>query len=137
MTQAVLGSLSTLQLSDGASPEVFTTVAEVLRIGPIGSTAPEVNVTNLDSTAQEYISGLPDGQQVEFECNWIAGNVQQEALRDAVGTTKHFKLTWAGSLASVADFQLVILGFNRGETTPESQQTASITGRITGAITWS
>lgn len=134
MTSAVLGANSYLKLSDAASPEVFTTIAEVLNVGPIGSVAPEVDVTNLDSTSKEYIGGLPDGQQVEFECNWIAGNTQQEALRDAVGSTKHFKMVWSD--ASEADFQMVILSFMRSETTPESQLKATISGRITGDITW-
>lgn len=134
MTSAVLGAQSQLKLGDGASPEVFTLVAEVLNIGPVGSVAPEVDVTNLDSAAKEYIGGLPDGQQVEFEVNWLAGNTQQEALRDAVGTTKNIQIVWSDS--SQADFALVILGFNRGETSPENQLTASISGRISGAITW-
>ena len=72
MTQAVLGSTTTLKLMDTtASPNAYTLIAEVLRIGPIGSQAPEVDVTNLDSTSKEYIGGLPDGASVEFECNWI------------------------------------------------------------------
>lgn len=134
MTSAVLGASSQLKLSDEASPEVYTLIAEVLRVGEVGSTAPEVDVTNLDSTAKEYIGGLPDGAQVEFDLNWIAGNTQQEALRDGVGATKSFQLVWSD--ASQADFELVVLGFNRAETTPESQLTASLTGRITGPITW-
>jgi hypothetical protein len=134
MTNAVLGATSQLKLSDAASPEVFTLIAEVLRVGPVGSTAPEVDVTNLDSTSKEYIGGLPDGEQVEFEMNWLAGNTQQEDLRDAVGTTRNFQFVWSDS--STADFALVVLGFNRGETTPESQLTAAMTGRITGDITW-
>lgn len=134
MTSAVLGASSQLALSDGASPEVYTLIAEVLRVGPVGSIAPEVDVTNLDSTAKEYIGGLPDGAQVEFSMNWLAGNSQQETLRDAVGNTHNFRFTWNDS--STATFALVVLGFNREETTPESQLTASITGRITGAITW-
>ena len=137
MTSAVLGSLTQFKLSNEASPEVFTTVAEVLRIGPVGSTAPEVDVTNLDSTAMEYISGLPDGQQVEIEMNFLAGNAQQNALRDGVGTTKSVQIVWPGaSPQASASFEWVILGFNRGETTPNSQQTAAVTGRISGAITW-
>lgn len=135
MTAAVLGAGSALKLGDGASPEVFTTIAEVLRCGPIGSTTPEVDVTNLDSTAKEYIGGLPDGSSVEFEGNWIKG-AQQTTLRDAVGTTKTFTMEWADSPQSTALFSMVILGFEMGETTPENQMTFSITGRITGAITW-
>lgn len=134
MTSAVLGAGSTLKLGSGASPQVYTTIAEVLRCGPIGSITPEKDVTNLDSTAKEYIGGLPDGASVEFELNFIAGNTQHEALRDAPGNTHNFQMVWSDS--SSATFDMVVLGFNRGETTPEDQLTASITGRITGAITW-
>jgi len=135
MTQAVLGALTTLKLGSAASPIVYTTVAEVLRIGPIGSQAPEVDVTNLDSTAKEYIGGLPDGASVEFECNWIK-SAQQVTLQGAVGDTHIFQVTWPDSPATTASFSMVVLGFNMGETTPESQLTSSISGRITGAITW-
>jgi predicted secreted protein len=139
MTAAVLGKGATLQLSDDASPEVFTTIAEVLRCGPIGATNPEVDVTNLDSTAKEYIAGLADGNTVDFDVNFIAGNTQQAALRSAqaAGQTKHLRMIWQTSPNTTADFQLVMLTFEMGETTPESQVMASFSGRISGAITWS
>lgn len=139
MTAAVLGAGATLQLSDGASPEVFTTIAEVLRVGPIGSTNPEVDVTNLDSAAKEYIAGLSDGNTVEFDMNWVAGNAQQQSLRtsQAAGETVTMKMVWPTSPNTVADFSFVLLQFDMGETTPESQLTASVSGRISGAIAWS
>lgn len=139
MTSAVLGAGATLQLGSGASPQVYTTVAEVLRCGPIGSTNPEVDVTNLDSTAKEYIAGLADGNTVEFEMNWVAGNTQQVALRtaQAAGNTVNMKMTWPTSPQTVAVFDLVLLNFEMGETTPESQITAMASGRISGAIAWS
>jgi hypothetical protein len=134
MTQAVLGAGSSLKLG-GGSPFTYTTIAEVLRVGPIGSVAPEVDVTNLDSTSKEYIGGLPDGATVEFEMNWIK-TAQQTALRDAVGTTQKFKIDWSDSPSSSATFDMVVLGFEMGETTPEGQLTASCTGRISGDIVW-
>lgn len=134
MTDAVLGAGTQLKLGDGAGPEVFTLVAEILRMGPVGSTAPEVDVTNLDSEAMEYIGGLPDGEAVEFEFNYVSSNAQQEALRDGVGTTSNFELLFSDT--SQAAFAFVILGFKRNETTPTGQLTASVSGRITGAITW-
>jgi len=138
MTAAVLGSLATLKLGAGASPQVLTTIAEVLRVGPIGSTNPEVDVTNLDSTAKEYIAGLADGNTVEFDVNFIAGNTQQAALRtsQAAGSTAYFQMTWQTSPLFTATFDLVLLGFELGETTPEGQVSATISGRITGAIVW-
>ena len=136
MTSAVLGALATLKLSDDASPEVYTLIAEVLRISEVGSVAPEVDVTNFDSTSKEYIGGLPDGATVDFDMNWIKGT-QQVTLQGSVGNTHGFQLTWPDSPATVATFYLVVLGFNIAETTPEAQITASITGRITGDIAWS
>jgi len=134
MTSAALGALAEFKLGSGASPQVYTKVAEVLRIGEIGSVAPEVDVTNLDSTAKEYIGGLPDGASVEIQMNWLASNTQQEDFRDSVGDTEAIQIVWPDS--SQADFNLVVLGFNRDETTAESQMTATVSGRITGAITW-
>ena len=131
MTSAVLGASSTLSVEISS---VATDIAEVLRVGAIGSQTPEVDVTNLDSTAKEYIGGLAEGANVEFDLNWIAGNTAQEYLRDAVGNTEVFQMTWSDS--STADFSMVVLGFNRGETSPEGQLTASVTGRISGSITW-
>ena len=138
MTSAVLGKNATLQLGSGASPQVLTTIAEVLRCGPIGSTNPEVDVTNLDSTAKEYIAGLADGNTVEFDVNFLSGNAQQLYLQtsQAAGSTVYLKMTWQTSPLYTAIFNLVLLGFEIGETTPEGQVMASISGRITGSITW-
>ena len=138
MTSAVLGSGSTLQLGSGASPQVYTTIGEVLRCGPIGSTNPEVDVTNLDSTAKEYIAGLADGNNVEFDMNYIRGT-QQDSLRtsQAAGSTVNLRMVWSTSPNTSATFDLVLLGFEMGETTPEQQITASVSGRISGSISWS
>lgn len=139
MTSAVLGSGATLQLGSGASPQVYTTIAEVLRCGPIGSTNPEVDVTNLDSTAKEYIAGLADGNTVDFDMNWLVGNTQQESLRtsQASGSTVNLRMVWNTSPQTNAQFDLVLLTFEMGETTPEQQVTASVSGRISGSIVWS
>ena len=138
MTAAVLGKGATLGLGDGASPQVYTTIAEVLRCGPIGSTNPEVNVTNLDSTAQEYIAGLADGNTVEFEFNWVVGNTEQQSLRtsQAAGSTVNLQMTWDTSPQTVAQMDFVLLDFEMGETTPEQQITGRVSGRISGSIQW-
>lgn len=138
MTAAVLGKNATLGLGSGASPQVYTTIAEVLRVSEIGATNPEVNVTSLDSTAQEYIAGLPDGATVEFEFNWVSGNTQQQSLRTsaAAGSTVNLQMLWNNSPQTRAKFNLVLLKFAMAETTPDQQIKGVVSGRISGAITW-
>lgn len=139
MTLAVLGKNATLQLGSGASPQVYTTIAEVVSVGPIGGTNPEVDVTNLDSTAREYIAGLPDGNTVEFQVNFIANNTQHLSLRtsQAAGSTINLKMVWLTSPNQYAQFDLVLLDFSMDETTPDTAVRATISGRITGSIFWS
>jgi hypothetical protein len=134
MTSAVLGANSYFKIGTAASPTAYTTIAEILSIGAIGQTASEVDVTNMDSTAMEYISGLADGNSVEISMNFLAGNTQHEQVRDGVGTTHNIQIVWSD--ASTATFQFVQLGFNRDESTPTDQLKASVSGRITGAIVW-
>lgn len=123
-----------MKLGAGSDPIVYTTIAEVLSIGAIGSTAGEVETTHLESTAKDYIGGLPDGGTLEFKVNYLASNTQQNALRDGVGTTKNVQVLWSDT--TTGTFALVILGFTRDETTPEGQLTATISGRISGGIVW-
>jgi hypothetical protein len=97
-----------------------------------------VDVTNLDSTAKEYIAGLADGNTVEFDMNWIRG-ANQILLRtaQAAGNTINLRMVWPTSPETTAKFDFVPLTFEMGETTPESQLTASMSGRISGSIVWS
>ncbi len=136
-TSAKLGSGAILALGSGASPQVYTTVEEVLRISEVGQENPEVPVTHLQSTSVERIAGLKDGKTFDFTMNYIQGT-QQQALRTAVlaGDTKHFKITWPFSPETTAVFDCVCLDFSTEETTSEVQVTAVFRGRITGDVTW-
>jgi len=136
MTSAVLGAGTLFKLGDSASPIVYTTIGEVVNIGPIGSTAELVEVTNMDSgNDKEYIAGLQDGDEVEIEFNWTKGT-QQVALRAAQNTTVPIQVTWPDSPATTATFSYVVLKFGINPTTPGEAVTASVSGKITGTITW-
>ena len=155
-TRAALGSTATLQLGTDSSfwsndfwadnswasgfwaDRRYTTIAEVLRCGPIGSTAREVKITNLASVGEEYASDLAEGNMVEFDVNFISGNAQHLSLQasHAAADNVYLKMTWPTSPLYTAAFDFALLGFEPGETTPEGQVTASISGRISGPITW-
>ena len=79
-TQAKLGKLLQFKRGDGGSPETFTLVPECAGTITIGEESPEVDVTNFDSTASEFIPDLATGTMIEIEGNYI-GHAQQDGLR--------------------------------------------------------
>ena len=57
----------TISKGDGASPQVLTAIGQVISIaGPSGTTG-EIDVTNLSSSAKEFIPSLPDNGDVTLE----------------------------------------------------------------------
>jgi hypothetical protein len=58
-----IGAGTVLKMGDGDDPEVFTAIAKIRSIDPITQTKPLVDVTDLESTAREFIGGLKDGDE--------------------------------------------------------------------------
>lgn len=94
MSKATSGVGIKFQIGDGAGPEVFTTIAEVTNFTGPNETSPNIDVSNFDSAAREFIAGLKDGGEVTFEVNFIGSNAQQQSLRAAQSarTLKNFKI---------------------------------------------
>lgn len=140
MTSAVAGVGSEFQVGDGSSPQVYTKVAEVLSIGGPDVSAEEIDVTSLDSTGgyKEFITGLKEGGSVALEVNWIKSNTQQTTLRDALdsGAELNCRIVFSDSPQTVATFACKVTGFSMSAE-PDSQLKASITIKISGAVTWS
>lgn len=139
MTAAITGVGTTLQRGDGASPEVFTTIAEVTTIGGPELSSEEVEVTSLDSAGgyKEFVAGLRDGGQITFDCNYIGSDAQQNAIRDNVGgTTENYRIVWPFSPTVTCTVAAQVTGFTMN-TEPNSAVTASITLKISGAPAWS
>ncbi len=77
MTSAAIWAYgSLLQLGDGASPEVFTSVAEITELTPPAMSRDDIDVTSHQSSDgyREFISGLRDGGEVSFKANWLPTN---------------------------------------------------------------
>jgi hypothetical protein len=85
----------TIQLGNEASPQVYTTIEEVLNVGALGTTSDDLDVTNFDSTdgQKEFIAGLAEGNEITIECNDVGGTIQT-ALIAAQGNNRHFKANW-------------------------------------------
>lgn len=86
-TQARIGHGSLFKIGNGASPEVFTTVAEVTAITPPAMTRDSIDATHSESTDgwREFIGGLKDGGEVELTLNWVPGSATTILLMQEIG----------------------------------------------------
>lgn len=100
-TEAMSAQNTYISTGNGASPEVFTEIAEVVSIGGPNEKADEIEATHLRSPGgyREFIQSFKDGGEVPLELNFIPNNATQDSstgLRSefASGATKNRKITF-------------------------------------------
>lgn len=77
-----------------ATPVVWTQIKDVKSFKPSGSQVSKNDVTNLDSTAKEFVAGLVDNGDFGMSVNYVAGDTGQAACKTAfeASLTKSFKV---------------------------------------------
>jgi predicted secreted protein len=75
-TQAKIGFGVLFKIGNAATPEVFTTVAEVTNITPPGLARDSVDASHEQSPSawREFIPGMKDGGEVSFDVNFVPGS---------------------------------------------------------------
>ena len=75
-TQAKIGYTTAFKIGNGATPEVFTAVAEVTNIKPPSMSRDAVDATHNQSSEgwREFIAGLKDGGEVSLDVNFVPGS---------------------------------------------------------------
>lgn len=126
-----------IYISDTSSPEAYNEIPDVVSItGPDGS-ATEIDVTALDSTAKEFLMGLPDEGTVQLEMIWggETSNTYQVALRTARAsqTLKYFRILLTDSPRSTYQFSAYVTGWSLSAGVDDAVK-ANATLRITGAV---
>jgi hypothetical protein len=118
------------------TPSGFTDNIPELRDfqGPQG-TSPEVDVTSLDSTAREKISGLKDNGSFTANMNWIPNNLQHQGCINDQETRvrRWYRLEFSDS--TLAEF----IGFVTSTSTTgavDNVVSMALSISISGAITW-
>lgn len=100
---------STLHINTGTlAVPVYTKINGVLSFSGMDGAASDLDTTDLDSTAMEYISGLVDEGKFSFEAKRIYADAGQVAMRAArtSGDLTGMKLTLPD--ASVATFTVLV-----------------------------
>jgi hypothetical protein len=99
---------------NGASPEVFTNIPQVLNMGSVGQTRSLIDITNLASDAREYLKAIKDGQEMTLIFQYDPDDSTHAALRtDANAETPvNFRITLTNSPAQTIDFAAQVMSFS-------------------------
>lgn len=119
-----------------ATPNTWTQIKEVKSIKPGGATASKIDVTDLDSTGMEYLSGIADNGTLSLEINDLVSDAGQTAVLAAfnAGTVNSYKIALTGG--STRTFSAVVVKFpTNPDVSVNGVQTGSIELQLSGAVT--
>lgn len=134
-TQAAIGYGVLLKLGNAATPETFTTVAEVTSITPPGFSRDSVDVTHMQSTDRfrEFIPGLIDAGEVSCELNYVVNSATTLLLMEKIeAAAGNMQIVWPGG--SIMAFTGFLTNLEP-EAPIDDKQAASVTIKVTGKPT--
>jgi predicted secreted protein len=128
-------------LDNAAATPVLTELKQVKSFTLPQDEVDEVDVSHLKSPGRrrEYAPGMIDGGEFEVTLNFRAGSDTDQLLAAALadGSTRSFKavIPERGVAAWEIEGECIVRGYDRGEVNPEDAMEATVTLRISGALT--
>jgi predicted secreted protein len=126
-----------LQRGNGATPEIFSAIAEIMTFDGPGGSAAEIDVTSLSSSAKEFLLGLKDEGEFDFTANLIPSDTGQVGLRTDRDnrTRRNFRLLLTDAGPTTLSFTAIVKEFSiKGKV--DDAIRLSIKLRVTGPVTW-
>lgn len=142
------------QLYKVATATTSIVITKLTNPTPPSGSADEIEITDLDSTAKEYLQGLIDYGEATFDINYDPADTSHQALEAdlAAGTTSEWLIGFsdgttaaptvtASSFATPATSRSWVLfsGFVKGfqkQSGTNTKMTATLTVRVTGSPTY-
>lgn len=136
-------------LDDTNSGSEVEKLGQITGFSGVGGQAGEIDVTDLDSTAREFVAGLKDNGTVSINVNWDPQDASHITLDGLVGgSNKRFVIGCSESAADPAytstftiptdrttlDFNGSVLSFQKDAET-DNVWRGTLTIRVSGAIT--
>jgi len=143
MANGLVGLNATLGIGDGASPEAFTEVSEVVSIDGPSFSREMVDITHLNppNDYAEFKAGLKDGGQVTIEgraiptdTTHLTGTSSLLGLFES-GTETNFRITFPDSPASYFEFAALVSDLNPSIGGHSDPVNMSVTLKVTGKPT--
>jgi hypothetical protein len=125
-----------LQLGSTGSPTTWTDTANVTSISGLGGQKGDIEVTNFDSLAKEFLTGLEDPGQLQVEVNINPADTSQSDVWDLKesGELRFWQIRLAGtSPFNTYTFKATVQQFQINFQTDDVVR-ATITLRISGSI---
>jgi predicted secreted protein len=135
MSDAIAGVGTSFKRGDGASPEVFTAIAEVNSIKGPGMIRNFIDVTSLDSTGgyKEFIGGFRDGGEVTLNMNFTLDGYAQ-MLDDFEDDDSHnYQIVLPDTGNTTLDFAAFVTNLPL-TVSPDDKVTIDVTLKITGEV---
>ena len=132
---AKLGAGTTLSITTD-SGNTYTQIKGITSLGATGQTKAEIDVTALEDMSKNYIAGLNDGESKTIGFNWDDTDAGQAVLKpEAIaGNVAGFKIDFPNGVA--ATFDMALLGWMVDEPTSDGAMKVTVSGRMTGDVTW-
>lgn len=125
-TQAYHARGTQIQIGDGATPEVFTTVAGAHDIDGPGGTNETIDITNHSSPGRtkEFVTGDKGEETISFKLEWNPADVQHAALEDLYdsGELNNYRLVRKDVDATTDEFAALVTTFREGHPTGGTMQ---------------
>ena len=135
--KAKTGIGGSLRVGNGASPEVFTDIAEIVSIDGPNLSLDEKDATTLDSGGgKQSIPGLIDYGSYDIELLFTKHATQTQLRGDSVARTeRNYRVTRPTSPTTVETFRGYVSKWGQGMS-PQDPMSAKVTLKINSAITF-
>ena len=141
-SHAILGYGTQLKRGDGATPEIFTAIAEVRDISGPNLSRDFEEVTHQASPAgyTEFLPKLKSGSELQFELAFLPGDPTQDANTGLLadyesGAKRNYKLVFPFTPNKTASFAAFVQSL-QPKAPVNAAMTASATLKITGPVSW-
>jgi Lambda phage tail tube protein, TTP len=142
MSSATLATGTLLKVGDGASPEVFTTIAEIASLEAPELSRNEIDVSTHNVGEEEILTGMLRKGKINVTINYLPGNATHNYAAGLLkfikdNTVKNYQFTWPASAGSGTwSFAAYVTNFKPLGGLDVARQ-AQVSLRIAGAITLS
>ena len=137
MSDAIIGTGIRLQAGDGASPENFVSVAELVSVTPPSQSRNEIDVSTHNEGVEAKILGMLRQGQVAGMVNWVPTDVTHMQMRSDLknNVKRNWRITYPPDHIVMHTFPARVQKFEIPDVTTDAPLQGNIALTLDGNIT--